>query len=78
MATDVRTESRWTSTLPALGLVLYAEDNIGSLDLMRTTVPLIGFIGGGVALIAGLLLALRGGGPQQPAPASRREPVSVG
>jgi hypothetical protein len=55
-----------------------AEDNIGMLDLMRTTVPLIGFIGGGVALIVGLLLALRGGGPQQPAPASRREPVSVG
>ena len=55
-----------------------ANDNIGQLDLLGRTVPLIGFIGGGLALIVGLLLALRGGGPAQPAPSSRRDPVSVG
>jgi hypothetical protein len=54
-----------------------AKDNIGKLDLMTRTVPVIGFIGGGLALIIGLLLALRGGGPAPSAPSKRREPVGV-
>jgi hypothetical protein len=55
-----------------------ADDNIGKLNLLNRTVPFVGFIGGGLALILGLLLALRGGGSAQPAPASKRDPVSVG
>jgi hypothetical protein len=54
-----------------------AKDNIGQLDLLTRTVPIIGFVGGGLALIAGLLLALRGGSTAPPAPSKRREPVEV-
>ena len=53
-----------------------AKDNLGQLDLLNRTVPLIGFIGGGLALVLGLLLALRGN-PAQPAPMKKREPVGV-
>lgn len=55
-----------------------AKDNIGKLNLMTRTVPLIGFIGGGLLLILGLLLALRSGGATPPThPAHQREPVGV-
>jgi hypothetical protein len=54
-----------------------AKDNIGQLDLLTRTVPIIGFVGGGLALIAGLLLALRGGSTAPPAPSKKREPVDV-
>ncbi len=54
-----------------------ADDNIGKLNLMTRTVPLIGFIGGGLLLILGLLLAVRGGGAAPPAHAEQREPVGV-
>jgi hypothetical protein len=37
-----------------------AEDNIASLDLLTGTVPLIGFIGGSLLLLAGLVLMLTG------------------
>jgi hypothetical protein len=37
-----------------------AEDNIQSLDLLTKTLPLVGFIGGAIALLAGLFLFLRG------------------
>jgi len=53
-----------------------AKDNLGQLDLLNRTVPLIGFIGGALALVLGLLLALRGN-PAQPAPMKKREPVGV-
>jgi hypothetical protein len=55
-----------------------ADDNIGKLDLMTRTVPLIGFIGGGLLLVLGLVLAVRGGGLAPPAPRPReRQPVGV-
>lgn len=37
-----------------------AEDNAQSLDLLTKTLPLVGFIGGAIALLAGLFLFLRG------------------
>ncbi|MBD3925922.1 DUF3068 domain-containing protein [Nocardioides cavernae] len=37
-----------------------AKDNGRSLDLLTKTLPLIGFIGGAIALLAGLFLFLRG------------------
>jgi hypothetical protein len=37
-----------------------AEDNTQSLDLLTKTLPLVGFIGGAIALLAGLFLFLRG------------------
>ena len=36
-----------------------AKDNGQSLDLLTTTLPLIGFIGGAIALLAGIFLFLR-------------------
>ena len=37
-----------------------AEDNAQSLDLLTKTLPLVGFIGGAIALLAGLFLFMRG------------------
>jgi hypothetical protein len=37
-----------------------AEDNIASLDLLTKTVPLVGFIGGGLLLLVGLFLVVSG------------------
>jgi hypothetical protein len=54
-----------------------AKDNIGLLDLLTRTVPLIGFIGGGLLLILGLLLAVRGGGAAPRVRSEEREPVEV-
>jgi hypothetical protein len=54
-----------------------AKDNIGLLDLLTRTVPLIGFIGGGLLLILGLLLAVRGGGAAPGVRSEEREPVEV-
>lgn len=54
------------------------EDNLGSLNLITRTVPLIGFIGGSLALVAGLFLAIGGTRRQQPPTrAARREPVGA-
>ena len=54
------------------------EDNRGTLTLITKTVPLIGFVGGSLALLAGLLLAVRGQqGPPAPTRSSRRQPVGV-
>ena len=58
--------------------VASTEDSLGSLNLITRTVPLIGFIGGSLALIAGLFLAIGGSRPQQPPTrAARREPVGA-
>lgn len=43
--------------------------NASSLTLLTKTVPLVGFIGGAVCLIAGILLLLSGRRKRQPAPA---------
>ena len=54
------------------------EDSLGSLNLITRTVPLIGFIGGSLALVAGLFLAMGGPRKQQPPTrAARREPVGA-
>lgn len=37
-----------------------AKDNISSLDLLGSTVPLVGFIGGGLLLVGGLFLLFAG------------------
>ncbi|WP_166194583.1 DUF3068 domain-containing protein [Nocardioides sp. IC4_145] len=37
-----------------------AEDNIASLDLLTKTVPLVGFIGGALCILAGIALILTG------------------
>lgn len=56
-----------------------AEDNIARLDLMLRTVPLVGFIGGGILLLAGLALLLGRGGTTPPAARERTsEPVPAG
>ena len=58
--------------------VASTEDSLGSLNLITRTVPLIGFIGGSLALVAGLFLGLGGSRPQQPPTrAARREPVGA-
>lgn len=38
-----------------------ARDNIGLINLVTRTAPLVGFIGGGLLLVAGLFLILSGG-----------------
>ena len=54
------------------------EDSLGSLNLITRTVPLIGFVGGSLALLAGLFLAVGGNRKQQPPTrAARREPVGA-
>lgn len=53
-----------------------AKDNVGSLNLLGSTVPLIGFIGGPILLIVGLILAL-GGRRRGTRVASKREPARV-
>jgi hypothetical protein len=57
-----------------------AEDNIARLELVTKTLPLVGFIGGIVLLLAGaavVLLGRRGRGTASHADDGRREPVSV-
>ncbi|WP_082503112.1 DUF3068 domain-containing protein [Nocardioides sp. Leaf307] len=39
--------------------VAEAEENIASLDLITRTVPIVGFVGGGLLLVAGAVLLLR-------------------
>ncbi len=54
------------------------KDRMGTLSLISTTVPLIGFVGGSLALLAGLFLVLGArGGPLQPARSKRRERVGA-
>jgi hypothetical protein len=54
-----------------------ANDNLGRLNLLNRIVPIVGFGGGAIALVLGLMLALRGGGPARPTPERKREPVGV-
>ncbi|WP_164519543.1 DUF3068 domain-containing protein [Nocardioides ferulae] len=56
-----------------------AEENLAGLDLMLRTVPMIGFIGGGLCLLAGagLLLTGRPSGSRREATLSDEERVSV-
>jgi hypothetical protein len=58
-----------------------ARDNIDRLHLVTRTAPLVGFIGGGVLFVAGLVLVLTGRrrepGAGEPRRSTRREPVPV-
>lgn len=54
-----------------------AKDNLGSVDLILKTVPIVGFVGGILCLLAGALLVLRGRGNTDQSPAKRRETVGV-
>lgn len=42
-----------------------AEKNVGSLDLITRTVPLVGLVGGAVLVLAGLFLAMSGRGTRK-------------
>ena len=54
------------------------KDRMGTLSLISTTVPLIGFVGGSLALLAGLFLVLGArGGSVPPARSKRRERVGA-
>ncbi|WP_170219426.1 DUF3068 domain-containing protein [Nocardioides litoris] len=57
-----------------------AEDSVASLQLVTRTMPLVGFIGGALLLLAGAALVLtarRKPGAGEPTPSEPREPVSV-
>lgn len=53
------------------------KDNKASVNLILTTVPLVGFVGGILCLLAGALLVFRGRGSAEQPPAKRRETVGV-
>lgn len=54
-----------------------AKDNVATVDLILTTVPIVGFVGGILCLLAGALLVFRGRGTSDQPPAKRRETVGV-
>ncbi|MDF1603143.1 DUF3068 domain-containing protein [Nocardioides sp. YIM 152315] len=56
-----------------------AKDNLASLDLLEKWVPIVGYVAGGICLIAGILLAAAGRRQEQTPGArkSRAEQVSV-
>ena len=54
-----------------------AKDNLATVDLILTTVPIVGFVGGILCLLAGALLIFRGRGTSDQQPAKRRETVDV-
>ncbi len=53
------------------------KDDLASFNLILKTVPLVGFVGGVLCLLAGALLVLRGRGEAEAPPAKRREKVGV-
>lgn len=53
------------------------KDNRASVQLLLTTVPVVGFVGGILCLLAGGLLVLRGRGSSSQPQARRRETVSA-
>jgi hypothetical protein len=54
------------------------KDSMGLLTLITRTVPLIGFIGGGLCLVAALVLFLMGRGSSEPQVRGKRERTSAG
>lgn len=61
-----------------LAAVEDARDNIASIDLVTRTIPLVGFIGGVLLLIAGFVLMRSRPRPGSAAPTRAREPVGAG
>jgi hypothetical protein len=56
-----------------------AKDNIAGLDLLLKTIPLVGFIGGGLLLVVGVLVLVRSNRRRdEDTPTRRREPAGAG